>query len=259
MTRRAATGASETLLTAAFAVWGLAIAIALITVWNRPAPPGQLPGLGTALNYDAHGPFRWIAGLMLLPVLLPLALRPVARRLAEGAAWARNATLAATLIALWLTTSHQHLGWTIVPCALVITACALLRQRELHFRRRDAVLVPTFLAAIVALLDVLPSVPVDGVVYVAALLVFALRIAVTFIPSPLPPALAFIAAPLELILQTGFFARDQRYFGWHALAVVIVTPFVLRFFLKDARRSLRSRRRSTNGVTMTRSSACQPK
>lgn len=229
---------NELLLSAAFALWGLAIGIALITVWNRPAPPGQLPGLGVALNYDAHGPFRWIAGLMLLPVLLPLALRPVARRLAEGAGWARNATLVATLFTLWLTTSRQHLGWTIVPCALVIAACTLLRGRELHFTRRDLVLVPVFLAAIVAVLDVLPSVPVDGVVYVAALLVFALRIAVTFIRSPLPPALAFIAAPLGLILQTGFFARDQRYFGWHALAVLVITPFVLRVFLRDARRAV---------------------
>jgi hypothetical protein len=229
---------NELLLSAAFAVWGLAIGIALIVVWNRPAPPGQLPGLGTALNYDAHGPFRWIAGLMLLPVLLPLVLRPVARMLADGAAWARNAALVAPLFALWLTSSRQHLGWAIVPCALAITACALLRRRELHFTRRDAVLVPSFMAAIMAVLDVLPSVPVDGVVYLAALLIFALRIAVTFVPSPLPPALAFIAAPLGLLLQTGFFARDQRYFGWHALAVIVLTPFVLRVFLRDARRAV---------------------
>jgi hypothetical protein len=228
----------ELLLSAAFAVWGLAIAVALITVWNRPAQPGQLPGLGTALNYDAHGPFRWIGGLMLLPVLLPLVLRPVARRLADGAAWARYSVLAASLFTLWLTTSRQHLGWTIVPCALVVITCTLLRRRELHFTRRDAVLVPVFLAAIVAVLDVLPSVPVDGVVYVSALVVFALRIAVTFIPSPLPSALAFIAAPLGLILQTGFFARDQRYFGWHALAILVITPFVLRVFLRDARRAV---------------------
>jgi hypothetical protein len=228
----------EHLLSAAFAVWGLAIAIALITVWNRPAPAGQLPGLGTALNYDAHGPFRWIAGLMLLPVLLPLALRPVARLLANGNAWARNAALAAPLFALWLTTARQVPGWTIVPCALVILACTLLRGRELHFTRRDLILLPTFLAAIVAVMDVLPWLAVDGVVYLAALLVFALRIAVAFIPSPLPPALAFIAAPLGLILQTGFFARDQRYFGWHALLVIAITPFVLRLFLRNARRAV---------------------
>ncbi|HVG25734.1 MAG TPA: hypothetical protein VND45_16375, partial [Thermoanaerobaculia bacterium] len=56
--------------------------------------------------------------------------------------------------------------------------------------------------------------------------------------SALPPALAFLVAPLALVLQTNFFGRDQRYFGWHALAMVIVTPFVLRLVLRDARRAV---------------------
>ncbi|MFL6245988.1 MAG: hypothetical protein ACJ74H_08195, partial [Thermoanaerobaculia bacterium] len=72
---------------------------------------------------------------------------------------------------------------------------------------------------------------------IAALLILGIRIAVTYIPSPLPPALSFIAAPLGLVLQTGFFARDQRYFGWHALAIVVITPFVLRLVLRNARRA----------------------
>ena len=47
----------ETLLSAAFAVWGLAIAISLASVWSQPAPPGQLPGLATRFGFDADGPF----------------------------------------------------------------------------------------------------------------------------------------------------------------------------------------------------------
>lgn len=57
---------------AVLAAIGLLIAIALYPVWDRPAPADQLPGLATKLGFDAHGPFRWVAGLILLPLLLPL-------------------------------------------------------------------------------------------------------------------------------------------------------------------------------------------
>lgn len=228
---------SETLLAAAFAVWGFAIGIALIAVWNKPAPPGQLPGVATTLDFDAHGPFRWIAGLMLLPVFVPLLLRPVIRRLASGNAWARNAAIAAPLVTLWMATVRHDVRWTLVPCALVLLAATLLRHRDPGFTRRDVVLVPAFLTTLLAVLDVATNQPTDAALYIAALIVFAVRIGVAFIPSSLPPALAFLIAPLGLVLQTGFFARDQRYFGWHALALVAITPFVLRVFLKNARRA----------------------
>jgi hypothetical protein len=228
----------ETLLAVAFAVWGLAIGIALYAIWNRPAPAGQLPGMARAIGIDAHGPFRWMAGLMLLPIVLPLLLRPIARRLAVAEAWARNAVLVAPLVTLWLVTVRRDVVWTLVPCALVIAVCTLLRHRQLGFTRRDAVLVAAFLPAFLAIGDLDHSFPADAAIYTAALLILGLRIAVTFLPSALPPALSFIAAPLALILQTGFFARDQRYFGWHALALVVITPFVLRFFLTNARRAI---------------------
>ncbi len=207
----------------------MAIAIALITFWTRPAPPGQLPGAATALGFDAHGPFRWVAGLMLLPMLLPLALRTVSRRLAGGRAWARNGVIAATLVTLWIVTTYRNLAWAIVPCAIAIAICTILRERDLRFTRTDAVLFPAFLATFLALIDI-GGIVVNGAVMVAALIVFAVRVAVAFIPSPTRPALAFVLAPLALMLQTGFFARDQRYFGWHALAIVVITPFVMRAF-----------------------------
>jgi hypothetical protein len=236
MTRR-----HETMLSAAFAVWGLAVAIALLAVFEHPAPPDQLPGLAKALGFDADGPFRWIGGLMLLPILFPFILRPVARRLADGLPWARNAAVIAPLVTLWLVTvRHYEYGWALGACAVVLAACTLLRHRELHFTRRDVVLIPTFMTTLLAVMDVTHGshTPTTTAIYIAALLVFGLRLAVSFIPSSLPPGLAFIAAPLGLVLQTGFFARDQRYFGWHALAVVVITPLVLRFLLKDARRAL---------------------
>lgn len=239
MTRRVASDHRETLLTAAFAVWGLAIAIGMVAIWDRPAPPDQLPGFASRYGFDAHGPFRWIAGLMLLPILVPLAMRPIARRLATAQAWARNAVLVAPLVTLWLVTVHRTVSWTIVPCAIVIAVCTLLRDRDLAFTRRDAVLVAAFLPALLGVRDIEVGLDGDAEIYVAALLLFAIRVAVALIPSPLPPALAFIAAPFGLVLQTGFFARDQRYFGWHALAIVVITPFVLRVFLRNARMATR--------------------
>ncbi len=242
----------EILLHVAFAVWGLAIAISLIAFWDRPAAADQLAGAAKAAGFDAHGPFRWVAGLMLLPILMPLLLRPITRRLTEWsvprptadrqpptASWARNTVLIAPLVTLWLVTVHRVVFWTIAPMAIVIAACTLLRHRDLAFTRRDAVLFAAFLPTLLAITDLRPGLPVDAAIYVSALLILGIRIAITYIPSPLPPALAFVAAPLGLILQTGFFARDQRYLGWHALSIAIVTPFVLRVVLRPSPRNIR--------------------
>lgn len=241
----------EILLSGAFAVWGLAIAIALITIWRKPAPPDQLMGLAKVQGFDAHGPLRWMLGLMLLPLVLPLLLRPVARMLAGGAAWARSTAMVAPVVTLWLVTAQTGLARAIVPCAVVILLCTVLRgvaphhgplparrERGLGFTRLDVVLVPVFLTTLIAVIDVAPKLTVFDCVPIAAILILVLRIAVTFIPSPLPPALAFLVAPLALVLQTGFFARDQRYFGWHALAVVVVSPFLVRLFVKNRRRAM---------------------
>jgi hypothetical protein len=227
----------ERLLSIAFALWGLAIGIALIAFWDRPAAPDQLPGTARSQGFDAHGPFRWVAGLMLLPIVLPLIFRPVIRALTGAQAWARNTALIAPIVTLWLVTIHRNVFWTVVPCAIVIAVCTLLRHRDLQFTRRDVVLIATFLPTLLAITDIRPGFSVDAAIYLGALLILGIRIAITYIPSPLPPALSFIAAPLGLALQTGFFARDQRYFGWHALAIVVITPFVLRLVLRNARRA----------------------
>lgn len=225
----------EWLLALSFAVWGLCIAIAMSSVLRGPAPPGQAVSAATLANIDARSSMRWMLCLLLFPIAVPAILRPVSRRLAAGRAWARNVVLVAPLVTLWLISVQQSVVWAIVPCGLVVLACVLLRERDVQFTRRDVVLVPALLAAAVALVDIAPHLIAHEHVLLAAMLVLALRIGVTFIRSPLPPALAFVLAPLGLLLQTGFFARDQRYFGWHALAIVIVTPFVLRVFLRRER------------------------
>lgn len=228
----------EQLLSAAFAIWGLAIAISLASVWDRPAPPRQLPSLATRFNFDAHGPFRWWVGMMLLPILVPLLLRPLTRRLTDAKPWAFHIAALTPLVALWFVVITRSPAWAIVPFGAVIAVCALLRHRELAFTRHDVVLVPVLLMTLLGINDAFPNLPVDRALVAAALLVFAVRVAVSFIPSPLPPALAFVAAPLGLVLQTSFFARDQRYFGWHALGFAVLTPLLLRFVWKSGRRAV---------------------
>lgn len=239
MTPRIRFAPGATLLAAAFSLWGFAIGVSLLPWWQRPAPPGQLPGFATAHGFDAHGPFLWIAGLMLLPLALPFVLRPVIRRLGEGQPWARWVAVTAPLVTLWLVSLSRNAALAIFPCALAIGAAVALRMRAMRFERSDTVLLPVVLTTVSALIDVAPNLPLQWVVAGASLLVLALRMAVCAIPSPVPPALAFVIAPLGLVLQTGFFARDQRYFGWHALAVVVVTPVLLRLLARH-RRPLRA-------------------
>jgi hypothetical protein len=197
-----------------------------------------LPGAATALNFDAHGSFRWIAGLMLLPILVPLVLRPVSRWLANGRTWAMFSVLASTLLTLWIVTSYRIVVFALLPHIVVVALCVLLRNRDMRFTRSDAVLLPAFLATWLGVMDV-GHMTVNGALLLAAFIVFIVRLFVALVPSPLPPALSFVVAPLGLVLQTGFFARDERYFGWHALALVVVTPFLLRIFVRRRELALR--------------------
>ncbi len=224
----------------AFAIWGLAIAISFAPALQKPAPPDQLPGYATQIGIDAHGPFRFFALLIVVTLLTPWLARPLARRLADAEPWASNATIAACVTAFWFVALERNPFYVIAPFAIAIAAFTLLRRVPMHFTRRDWILLPTFLTTLLAVIDVVKDIQVQRATLVAAAIVLAIRIAVTFLPSPLPPALAFLLAPLGLSLQTGFFARDQRYFGWHALLLVIVTPFVLRLLLRNERRAVKA-------------------
>ncbi|HEX2122800.1 MAG TPA: hypothetical protein VHL59_14285 [Thermoanaerobaculia bacterium] len=228
----------EALLAAAFALWGLAIAVSLAPVWHAAAPPGQLPGYATQIQLDARAPLRFVAGLIVLPLVLPLALRAVTRRLAadDAHAWGRSVVLGAVFVATWYVSIAREPRWAIVPAALAIVAATLLRRADLGFTRRDWILLPAFATTLLALVDLVPM-PVHKLVIFAAAIVLVVRIAIAWIPSPLPPALAFLLAPLGLVLQTSFFPREQRYFGWHALALVVIAPPLVRLFLRNARRA----------------------
>src|SRR5207248_2450629 len=99
----AMTAKRELLLRLCAALWGLAIGISLLPLWEQPAPPTQLPGYMKAIGIDAHASFRFALGLMVLPVLVAWITRRAMTVLArdDTRAWARNTFTAATLLSLW--------------------------------------------------------------------------------------------------------------------------------------------------------------
>ncbi len=222
------------------ALWGFAIAIALISIWQRPALPGQLPSYATVINLDSHAPLRFVLGLIILPLLLPFALRPLVRRLAapDTERWIVNAAGWSSVTALWLAVIDQDLAWVAGSTGVVLMACLSLRKHKATFTRGDVILLPAALATFLGLIDAIGSLPLEKAMVLAMILVAGVRIAITFIPSTLAPACAFLLAPLAFVLQTGIFARDQRYFGWHVLALTLLSPFLGRAFLRKERRAM---------------------
>src|SRR5207237_3614595 len=71
----------------------------------------------------------------------------------------------------------------------------------------------------------------------ALAIVFALRLAIN-------NTSAFSLAPLALVAQTHFLGRNERYLGWPALAIVVLTPIAMRFGVKDSPESRRRVRRA---------------
>jgi hypothetical protein len=210
------------------ALYGLAVAAALYPHFIRPAPPGQLPGLMSQLGLDAHAPFQFIATVIALAFVFTLALRPVAEVLArdDTRAWARNAAAVAMISALWTVMLVRDLPWVAIPPALVVLTAVFLRRHRARFRRDDSALIPTALALFIALIDA-TTLSFERCVIVAVIATFALRL--------LTSAYSFALAPLALVAETHFLGRDQRYLGWPAMAIIVITPFVLRFSLRTPR------------------------
>jgi hypothetical protein len=224
------------------AVYGLAVAVAAYPLWLRPAPPDQAPGYMTSLHMDAHASFRFFASIIFLVLAVPLASRRIVDLLtrADTRAWARNGAVATVFISLWCASIGHNLAWTLIPSGLAIATCVLLRRVDVRFSRRDAILLPTIGTVLIAIIDS-RGLSVERSLLVAVALVFAIRIAVALMrrTEGLRPALCFALAPLGLLLQSHFFGRDQRYVAWPALLIALVTPFLLRVFLRDTPRSRR--------------------
>lgn len=217
-------------LRACAALYGFAVAISLHDRFLQPAPPTQLPGLMKHLGYDAHASFRFAATLVVLPLVFAFAARGLAAALAAARTWAQVTFAAACIAALWMVSLVRDPLWVALPPLFAIAVAFALRQRDVHFTRRDVVLIPTFAAVWLALVDA-TQIPFERTVLFAAAIVFALRLVL--------PVYTFTLAPLALVAQTHFLGRNERYLGWPALAIVVLTPLALRFGAKDTQRMRR--------------------
>jgi hypothetical protein len=224
----------EAFLSAAIALWGLAIAIALVPFWSGPPYDGQTASYATKIGLDARAPMRVIFSLILLTAGLPALLGPLTRRLAASRSWAMNLTAAACVLALWTSLISPSLGWTVIPTGAAIAAATMLRHHDAQFTRHDLILLPSIMTVFIGLADI-TSLPVDRVAIISIAAVMAVRLLLVWIPSAALPAFAFALAPLAILLQTGFVPGRVRYAGWPAVAIAIVTPFVLRRFVRESR------------------------
>jgi hypothetical protein len=228
----------ELWLSAAAALWGVAITLSLAAFVRGPAPPGQLPSLATRINMDAHTNLRFIALLIGLPIALPLLLRPIIRRLSadDAQAWSGRTAAWSCVAAMWFVILTRAPGWVIAAPAIAWAAAFLLRRRRLDFTRDDVILIPTFATVWLALTDRFFN--LDQAVLAGALIVLLLRIGVTFIRGPLPAAFAFMLAPLGLVLQTSLAGKIANA-AWPSLLIALLSPFLLRPLLRDKRMALR--------------------
>jgi len=234
------------LLSICTAVYGIAVAFSTYQHWLKPAPPDQLPGYMTSEKLNANASFRFYFTLVILPILATLLFRPVVERLTrpDTRAWARNAFAWALLTAPWyVSVARGDVLWTALPGLIAAILFTFLRRVDIDFSRRDTILLPTFVAVLLGIID-MTNLPVERAMPIAAGIVMLVRIAIVFVrrADGIAPSLAFAAAPVGLALQTHFFARDQRYAGWPAIAIAVLTPFAVRAFVRnrpDIRRRIR--------------------
>lgn len=235
----------HTFLRVAAAVYGVALAIALLPRLMAPVPAGQLPGAATAAGFDARASFWFIAAVIVLPLISALVLARAIRRLAEpeARAWAFWMAVAALLASLWIALIEQNLFWTAIPpLGVFLVATAIARHRA-SFSRRDAILLPASFAVFFALFDLLPRLVFYQHLILAAMMVLAVRLVLTAISQDgLPAPLCFAAAPLTLALQSHFVSYDQRHNGWPVLAIALATPIALRFVVRGTTRNRRAMR-----------------
>ncbi|HXH90742.1 MAG TPA: hypothetical protein VNN25_04110, partial [Thermoanaerobaculia bacterium] len=236
----------DLLVRLAAAVWGFAIAISLLPLWLGPPYPGQLPGFAKMIGFDARAPMRFALGLMLIPLLWTLALRPLLALLARDDTrdWVRNAFASASAGILWFVIIDRNLAWVLILPAIVVAVSTALRTTDARFSRHDLILLPVLATVYLALLDLVPR-SVEQLFVIALTIVFLVRIAIVPIrrTSGLAPSLCFALAPLGLALQSSFNSYDIRHSPWGPLILAIVTPFLLRTFVNDTT-AVRSRFRA---------------
>jgi hypothetical protein len=225
------------------ALYGLAVAISMAAVWMRPAPPDQPPGFMTSIGIDAAASFRFLATVVLFPLLSSLAWGRLLNRLAadDTQRWARTLAGVALLMSLWTALITRSVAWVAIPAAIVVMTCFAARRIRGSFSRRDLILIPTTATVFMALMDIVPTMRFDHVFLVAGFLVLALRVALVEIrpAKGLDASMCFALSPLALMAQTHVFSRDQRHFGWTPLAIALLTPIAVRLLVDNTERARR--------------------
>lgn len=238
----AAPPARELAIRICAALFGFALAISLVNVWQRPAPPGQLPGYMTSVGLDAHGPFRFFASLVILPLLVSWLSGPMAKALAAAQErWPSHLVAGASLTALWIATFVDDWRWVALPVAVAIPVALLLRSLHAGFTRRDLILVPTLVPVYFALLDLAPRVPGIVLLVMGAALLIGLRLLLSALdrPNALPASLAFALSPLGLAFQTVLSAKHLRHSPWPPLLLAFAAPPLLWFALRGTAPNVR--------------------
>jgi hypothetical protein len=206
------------------ALFGLALAITSQPLWTRAAPPGQLPGYMTLHGLDAHGPFRFVLTLALLPIAFAWAARALIARFAAGRSWAWATACAACLASLWLALFAPQWPFVVAPVVLFVPVAFATRTMRARFTPHDVVLLPALIVAYLAALDLFA---IDGKILViaAAWLLFVLRL---LLRNTRVPAVLFAAAPLACVLEASVIYGRSRVLSVIALAIVFLSPFTLR-------------------------------
>jgi hypothetical protein len=215
---------------AAIALWGLSIAIGLMPRVQRPARPDALPAALPAMGLDPSGPLWQFALVILTPFLVALATR---RLVLHGwAAWAFSATLASAPVTLMHYGTMRHVVLHGVAAALIYAA----RKLEPRFTRSDVLLVPCVFNFYFAFLDTGFGKTPAATFFRAALVLFALRLAVGWLSKSDRPGAAFAFAPLAFVFQMHWLPPMVA--GALALIWLIGTPLLL--VRLDPRRVLRA-------------------
>src|SRR5438552_1324073 len=192
-------------LLVAVAAWGAAAAITIATLFPADARPGQLPGNMAARNLDSRGPLHGIEVLIVVPLLVTLAARRPARRIAADASpWAVIAISLALFSGLWIALADPFDSLIILlvpPSAAAVLAA--LRKREPRFTSHDIVLVPAVLAIVVLLAKITPLSFVH-IVLIAAAIVVAARLMINVRPRP-RWLVAFVVYPLFAVALLSVF------------------------------------------------------
>lgn len=227
------------LLLVAAAGYGLAVFLAVFPRFIDPAPASQIPSYMTAKGLDAHGPFRAMAALILLPGIAALAGRPLAARLAarDSAPWAGWMAAGFLFSALWAELLGSTSVALLVGTALLAVGLLGARRLAITFTALDTLLIPAFVVVYFALLDLRPGIQYPKAVLASLGAVLLLRIVLGRSerpnhPNQIPAAWCFSLAPAAHVLQIQLFQRGRVWPSVLALLVVLASPIVLRLLVR---------------------------